>query len=246
MNKKLFVLFLLFMILSFSFSENIYFFTRSTFAISQFWEKNNKYDNNGNLTDSRRVFANFLTGSLGAGVEMVIWDIGKKRGSRIYFKGGLDLLFMGPTYFGIIEEDNGIGAVIEKSLNGGAFYTGFDFDLFVGGTFPKTDLLWGFGAIFHFTFPAYAPNIAVENFKSNERFAFYAAPSLLLGYDIFIPHTNFKITPQLRVGLTCLPLIPDDLIGDMDNYKLDKTDMYSGLYIDLSLAFSFYAIQWKK
>jgi len=245
MKKKLTIVVLLFLT-EIIFSENIYFFTRTTFADSQFWEKNNKYNSNGDLIDSRRVFANFLTGSIGAGVEMVIWDIGKKRGSRIYFKGGIDVLFMGPTYFGIIEEDNGIGSIIDRSLNGGAFYTGFDFDLFVGGTFPKTDLLWGFGSIFHFTFPAYSPVIGVENFKSGERFAFYAAPSLLLGYDIFIPYNNFKITPQIRVGLTCLPLIPDDLIGDMNNYNLDKTDMYSGLYIDFSVAFSFYAIQWKK
>jgi len=67
-----------------------------------------------------------------------------------------------------------------------------------------------------------------------------------LAYDIFIPNTKFKITPQIRTGITCNPLIPNDLVGGMDQYDLTKTEMYSGFYVDISVAFSFYSVQWKK
>lgn len=227
-------------------SENIYLFSRLTFANSQFWEKNVLTDSSDNVVKARRVFSNFFTGSIGAGVEMVIWDNGIKRGSRIYFKSGFDVLFSGPSFFGVMEGDSPMGTLTPSPLNGGAFYAGFDMDLYVGGTFPKTDLLWGFGSMFYFTFPGYSPLISVDKFDSTERFAFYAAPFISLAYDIFIPNTKFKITPQIRTGITCNPLIPNDLVGGMDQYDLTKTEMYSGFYVDISVAFSFYSVQWKK
>jgi len=139
-----------------------------------------------------------------------------------------------------------MGTLTSSPLNGGAFYTGFDMDLCVGGSFPKTNLLWGFGCMFYFTFPGYSPLIPVYKFDPTERFAFYAAPFISLAYDIFIPDTGFKITPQIRTGITCNPLIPNDLVGGMNQYDLAKTEMYSGFYVDISVAFSFYSFQWKK
>ena len=246
MKKILLILILPIMITINIFSEHIFLFSRTTFAVSQFWEKNVAIDDSGNVTDARRVFSNFLTGSLGIGMEMVIWDNGRKRGSRIYVKTGMDVLFSGPTNFGVISGESASGTLKKKSLNGGAFYSGFDLDLFFGGTFPMMDLFWGIGSVFYFTFAGYAPKVGIDNFNVNERFAFYAAPALILGYDIFLPNTNYKITPQIRTGITCIPLIPDDLVGGMDKYNSDKTEMYSGFYVDISVAFSFYSAQWKK
>ncbi len=243
-NKKITLAILLTMIGSFEiFAENIYLNTRTTFAVSQFWEYN-AFKESDEVKLARRKFANYLTGSIGAGMEMVIWDNGKKRGSRLYFKGGMDLIFAGPTYFGQMNGTDIYAPMNKVDLGGGIFYTGFDMDFYIGGTFPKTDLLWGIGSMFYFTFPVYCPTMAISDFSSHEKFAFYAAPSLLLGYDIFIPDSKFKITPQLRTGITCYPLLPDDFFKDNNSYN--TTEMYSGFYIDISVAFSFFSVQWKK
>ncbi|OHD05783.1 MAG: hypothetical protein A2086_09380 [Spirochaetes bacterium GWD1_27_9] len=250
MRNKFSILLIIFTLTNiFLFSENIYFFTRTTFAISQFWEGDTTGDPdlNSPAPVARKYFSNFLTGSFGAGVEMVIWDNGKKRGSRIFAKAGIDVLFAGPTYLGYYNYDPNKALSNDQlksvNLNGGLLYTGFDLDLFIGGSFPKTDLLWGLGSMFYFMFPSYGQNYNVSSFS--ERFNFYAAPALLIAYDIFIPNTNLKITPQLRTGFTCLPLIPNDMMkNETDGYK--QKEMYSGFYIDLSVSFSFYAIQWKK
>ncbi|MCK4796639.1 MAG: hypothetical protein KAT05_04615, partial [Spirochaetes bacterium] len=88
----LLIIFALFIINNNLFSKNIYLFSRTTFSNSQFWEKQvNKNDSD----NYRRIFSNYFTGSAGIGIEMIIWDIGKKRGSRLFFKGGVDLIFAG-------------------------------------------------------------------------------------------------------------------------------------------------------
>lgn len=244
----LFLLFLLFLSANISIhSENIYFSTRTTFANAQFWERqvHKEYSD-----FSRKIFANYFSGSVGVGMEMIIWDMGKKRGSRLYFKTGFDMLFSGLSFMGGYKEQEPNAQFYKYDDNGKAFYMGFDWDIYVGGTFPKTDLIWGFGSMFVFLFPTYSPNIPVSSFY--EKYSFYAVPSILLAYDIFIPNTKFKITPQLKLGFTANPMIPDDLLGvegtrDMDtvggNYVRDY--LYSGLYIDISVAFSFLSITWK-
>ena len=227
------------------FAEDIFLHTRSTFAISQFWEYDAIKDGDSVVDgQARRKFSNFLTGSIGLGMEMVIWDNGRKRGSRLYFKGGMDVVFAGPTYFGQMLGTNTSAAMEAVAMKGGIFYTGLDMDIYIGGSFPKTDLLWGIGSLFYFMFPTYSPEIPVSDFAAHEKFAFYAAPSLLLAYDIFIPNTKFKITPQLRTGITCYPLLPDDFFADGKSYNTNE--MYSGFYIDISVAFSFFAVKWKK
>ncbi len=227
------------------FAEDIFLNTRTTFAISQFWEYDAITDDGTVVNNqARRKFSNFLTGSIGAGMEMVIWDNGRKRGSRLYFKGGMDLVFAGPTYFGQMLGTNTMAPMEDVPMQGSIFYTGLDMDIYIGGSFPKTDLLWGVGSLFYFMFPSYSPEIPVADFASHEKFAFYATPSLLLAYDIFIPHTKFKITPQLRTGITCYPLLPDDFFADGKDYNTNE--MYSGFYIDISVAFSFFAVRWKK
>ena len=227
------------------FAEDIFLNVRTTFAISQFWEYDAITNDDTVVNDqARRKFSNFLTGSIGAGMEMVIWDNGRKRGSRLYFKGGLDLCFAGPTYFGQMLGTNTAAAMEAVAMKGGIFYTGLDMDIYIGGSFPKTDLLWGIGSMFYFMFPAHSPEIAVSDFAANEKFAFYAAPSILLAYDIFIPNTKFKITPQLRTGITCNPIIPDNFFADGKDYNTNE--LYSGFYIDISVAFSFFAVRWKK
>src|SRR4030042_2995844 len=120
----------------------------------------------------------------------------------------------------------------------GIFYLGFNMDLFIGGTFPRTNLLWGFGCSWNFLFPAYSSTYDVKNFS--EKFAFYAVPSIILGYDVFIPDSNIKITPQLRTGFTCNPFIPNDIIettktNETEYYPLES---YSGIYLELSVAVS--------
>lgn len=246
------------------FGENIYFFARNNFTISQFWSGDTTADTSLEKTSGvdrvyRKYFSNFLSGSFGVGVEMVIWDNGKKRGSRVYAKSCLDVIFSAPTYAGFANHDP------DKKINDYKFsdngdlvtnsaYVGFGIDAFIGGSFPMTDLIWGLGSAFNFLFPTNPNSYKNSVYSLTGTFIpmnFYAAPSLLIGYDIFIPNTNFKITPQMRTGFTCLPLIPKDLMSDYslrDNggnlYKVKE--YYSGFYIDFSVAFSFYSIQWKK
>ena len=184
--------------------------------------------------------------------------MGKTRGSRLFVKTSTDLIFSGINYAG--QYDNSgeyvaqgvfVGestnhAMYPLDINGGAFYTGLDWDLFFGGTFPRTDLIWGFGCIFTFLFPVYSPKYNTASFI--ETWNFYAAPAILLGYDIFIPNTKFKITPQIRAGFTCNPIIPGDLIRDTSTTggNWENFIKLSGPYIDFSVAFSFYSVQWKK
>lgn len=236
---------------SFLYSEDINFFTRSTFSNSQFWESQSYQDN---PDYERNVFTNFFSGSVGFGMEFIIWDIGKTRGSRIFFKTGIDIVFSGISYAGAYSDYDPNDAdhkfnkdhnMTSLNINGGAFYSGLDWDFFVGGTFPKTDLLWGFGCIWNMLFPAYSPIYNVNSFVEN--YQFYAVPAVLIGYDIVIPKTKLKITPQIRAGFTCNPIIPADLIRDMSIHggSYIKHVMYSGPYIDFSVAFSFASIKWK-
>ncbi|HOV13086.1 MAG TPA: hypothetical protein PK771_02280 [Spirochaetota bacterium] len=246
------------------YGENIYFFTRGGFSISQFWSGDTTGDTNLEKMDNndkvhRKYFSNFLSGSMGFGIEMVIWDNGKKRGSRVYAKSSFDLIFSAPTYASYVNHDP------QKSINDYSFssngdivnnslYMGFGIDAYIGGTFPMTDLFWGIGSGFNFLFPTNPDAYKNKIYNLTGYYIpmnFYATPSLLLGYDIFIPNTNFKITPQLRTGFTCLPLIPKDLMSDSSlkdsgGKEFKTKELYSGFYIDLSVAFSFYAIQWKK
>jgi len=241
------------------FSENIYLFARSTFAVSHFWAGFLSNDKSFNWWDmdvfsdttpaNRKFFSNFLTGSAGSGMEMIIWDNGKDRGSRIYFKGGLDWAFSGPTYMGyfnynpeeIVNKDTIKDIDIKKSL----FYMGFSMDIFIGGTFPKTDLFWGIGAIFNFMFPVGSSSFSVSSWNNYDKFAFYVTPALSIGYDIFIPYTSFKITPQIRTGITCMPILPRAMLGDAASGYYMK-ELYSGFFVDMSVAFSFKAFRWKK
>lgn len=240
------------------FAENIYFSARTTFSNSQFWEKNGintDNDYNGQRADyERKIFSNFFSGSLGLGIEMIIWDNGKKRGSRIFFKSGIDFVFSG--IHTVASYDDGVFPVTMKQhdINGGAFYVGTDWDIYLGGTLPKTDFIWGFGCMFTFLFPAYSPHANVLDFF--QKYAFYATPSIIFGYDYFIPNTNFKITPQARIGFTCSSVIPYDLLDDVTlgntqkayipaGYTEGEPEMYSGLYIDISVAFSFLSVEWK-
>lgn len=243
-NLIFFMLFLFCIILSNNlFSEDVNFFTRTTFSNSQFWERQvKKYDQ----SDSRKVFSNFFTGSIGAGVEFIIWDIGVNKGSRIFIKHGVDLLFSGISFAGAYNDNGANISMYALNINGGAFFTGVGWDFYFGGTFPKTDLIWGFGCTWNFLFPTYSPKYNVANFF--EKWHFYAVPSIILGYDIHIPDTKFKITPQLKAGFTCNPLIPDDLIRDMATVggEYIQTDLYSGAYFEASVAFTFAAVQWKK
>ncbi len=264
-------IYFLFFILLFSFilttnlySENIYLFTRNSFSISQFWAGDTTGDTNLEKMDAndrvhRKFFSNFLSGSFGVGIEMVIWDNGKKRGSRVYAKSSLDMIFSGPTYASFVNHDPQKNINDYNLTNGGdlinnSLYIGFGFDAFIGGSFPLTDIIWGLGSSFNFLFPTNPQAYKNNTYSMTGTYIpmnFYAAPALLIGYDIFIPNTNFKITPQLRTGFTCLPLIPKDLMSD-DSLKdplgkeFKTKELYSGFYIDFSVSFSFYAIQWKK
>jgi hypothetical protein len=243
--KYIFIILLFFTGISL-YSENIYFYTKTNFAISQFWEGFSSNENGNKIID-RKFFSNFLTGSIGMGMEMVIWDMGVKRGSRLYFKTGIDMLFSGPTYIGYYNENTSNGSLYQANMHGSAFFMGMDMDFFFGGTFPKTDLLWGFGSIFNFMFPVYSPYTT----SFNTKFYFYATPSILLGYDIAIPDTKFKITPQIRAGITCVPVMPSEIISETAGYEQGyghvlTTGFYSGFYIDFSVAFSFWNVTWKK
>jgi hypothetical protein len=171
-------------------AENIYLQARSSWTTAQFWERNSYTDVSTDEIISRNVFSNYFMGSIGFGMEMVIWDVGKKRGSRVYFKTGLDLIFAGPSYYGIYNDQTN-SPMEAINLNGGLFSMGFGIDLYLGGTFPKTDLIWGFGSGFNFMFPVSGSNYNVSSFV--ERFHFYATPSVLIGYDFLYP------TPILRL-----------------------------------------------
>lgn len=247
-KSLLFFILIIFYIVSsnFLFSEDINFFTRTSFSNSQFWERQvKKFDE----SESRKVFANFFTGSIGVGIEFIIWDVGIQKGSRLFVKHGVDLAFSGISYAGAYNDnvDNVTTySMYSLDINGGAFFTGVDWDFYFGGTFPRTDLIWGIGCMWNFLFPSYSPKYDVTDFY--EKWHFYAVPSIFLGYDIRIPNTKFKITPQLKAGFTCNPLIPDDLISDMATVGGDyvQADLYSGAYFEASVAFTFVSIQWKK
>lgn len=250
MKKSLFFCIFICILISsnFIFSEDINFFTRTAFSNSQFWERQvDQFDED----DSRKVFSNFFSGSFGAGLEFIIWDIGVSKGSRLFFKTGVDVVFSGISFIGAYNDQSDNVRMyslytINSNSNRGLFLTGLDWDFYIGGTFPKTDLIWGLGCMWVFLFPVYSPEYDTANFI--EKWHFYAVPSLLIGYDFRIKNTKFKITPQLKAGFTCNPLIPDDLLRDMatvgGDYK--QTELYSGAYFECSVAFTFASVQWKK
>jgi len=276
-NKLIFILILFLTVASnLFFSENINFFVKTLFSNSQFWESQLNDSNPQNPNDIRNVFTNFFSGGIGFGMEFIIWDMTKARGSRLFFKTSADFIFSGITYAGYydnsgtyITPDTFVSTASDHSMhqlniNDGLFLTGLDLDLFFGGSFPRTDLIWGFGCIFDFLFPTYSPKYDIPTYFL-ERSFFYAVPAVLLGYDINIPNTKFKITPQIRVGFTCNPVIPGDLLKennpnndmsidymDANGNMLKRYGTYekfislSGPYIDFSIAFTFGSIQWKK
>ncbi|MCG8572893.1 MAG: hypothetical protein MJB14_22400, partial [Spirochaetes bacterium] len=228
MNQSKFkiILFSLLVILFIPFcvtAEDIKFHVRTSIANAQFWQRFCYTDNETTIDNDMKIFSNNLMGNFGIGMEWILFDVGKKRGSRMFIKSGIDFIFtMSPTYVG---KTNGYSTWDETAkdgmknlgLAGDINYLGFDMDLFFGGTFPKTDLIWSFGAIFNFVFPVYSENVPISSLKSYERFRFFATPCISIGYDIHIPNTNFKITPQIRTGITCLPVIPHSLINNIDD-----------------------------
>ncbi len=249
------------------FAENIYFYGNTAFGIHQFWEMQVQKDTSHEKTgDDRRVFANYLSGSFGLGAEMIIWDMGVKRGSRIYFKNGINMMFLAPTYFGHLpyydftnQVSTDIMQPFTNGINGGVLYTGVNLDFTLGGSFPKTNLLWGFGVVLNFTFPVFAPNFNLTRIMSDypaNQYSFFAEPFIMIGYDILIPDTDIKITPQLRTGITTNPLVSDFLLGDMlkntttnyytRDYETNNPGQYSGFFIELSVSISFIAIEWRK
>ncbi len=243
------------------FSESFYFYGTSSFGMHQYWELQLEKDPTGKQTgEKRRFFSNFLSGSFGLGLEMVIWDMGVKRGSRIYFKSGINMIFMAPNYLGYLPaldpaNPSSTSTMNGVNLNGGAFYTGFNLDFIFGGSFPKTDLIWGLGVVLNFTFPSYS-GISLRPNYIHEEFAFFAEPFISIGYDFNIPDTKMKITPQLRTGFTCVPLIPDFLLSDMNKngsvnyysteYSANEFGQYSGLFVEVSVAITFMSIEWRK
>ncbi len=247
-KSLLFFILIIFYIIScnFLFSEDINFSARTAFSNSQFWERQVKQHHH---SESRKVFTSFFTGSIGVGIEFIIWDIGKKKGSRLFVKHGVDLAFSGINFAGAYNDnDKNVTSYAMYSLDthGGALFTGVDWDFYFGGTFPRTDLIWGIGSMWVFLFPAYSPGKDVGSFY--EKWHFYAVPSVFLGYDFIIPNTKFKITPLIKAGFTCNPLVPDDVLEDMatvgGDYK--QVALYSGAYFEASIAFTFASIEWKK
>lgn len=258
MKKILFLIAALIMSTAILSAEDINFFVRSTpIAVAQFWEihyenvryKSGQYEDGTPKYSSRdegtKFFSNNLLSSVGVGFEWIIWDMGKKHGSRIYLKWGIDYVYtMFPTLIGSMPDDLRFHWAQEENV-GALNYTGFNLDLFFGGTFPKTDLLWGIGSYFFFTFPIYSSRMDVTWFSDYEKFAFFAAPCITLGYDIFVPNSPFKITPQIAGGITCNPVMPDDVIDDIGE-KFESKSPYSGFFFSASVAFTFKSIQWRK
>lgn len=233
--KKIFFIILSLSLTSAIFSENIYLSAKATFATAQFWELN--IPNDDSDSEERKLMSNFLIGSFGIGFEMVILDMTKRRGSRLSVRSNIEMVFSGPVFIGETPNTIKYNELESKSLGNGAFYYGLNLDSFFGGTFPKTDLFWGIGSIFYFTFPVY----------NAKELGIYAVPSLLIGYDIEIG--DFRISPQSRFGITTIPLIPDSLVDDSNEYVSSTTtpeNWYSGFYADFSVAFSFKKYQWKK
>jgi hypothetical protein len=254
MNKirhLIFSIFFLTLTNVFIFSENINFFSRTFFSNSQFWlqERSNIEDNNDD-NNKRNIYTNFFSGGAGAGMEFIIWDMGKAKGSRLFFKTGADFVLSGLSYSGGFYYDTLDHTMFQINTNGGAMFTGIDWDFFLGGSFPKTDLLWGFGCIYNFLFPSYSPKYNVSNF--NQKWYFYAVPAIMLGYDITIPKTNFKITPQIRAGFTCNPVIPRELYANNNSNEFSTYNnryaqtLQSGPYFDFSIAFTFTSVKWKE
>ncbi len=222
-------------------SEELYFFTRMSGFNAQFWERQ---DSDSRSFDDRKIFSNFTGGSFGAGMEFVLWDMGVTRGSRLFLRYGIDMTFLAPNYLGITNDGMSYSSVEQVSLGNGAFYMGLSNDFYIGGTLPKTNFIWGLGTKFFFVYPVYTGGVT---FDRDEQFAFFAAPSLLLGYDIMIPNTYYKITPGLKVGFTCDPLIPNAYFPDMGKYDGSAAEnWYSGLYVELSVSVSVFGIKWKK
>jgi hypothetical protein len=247
-KNLLFFLLIVFSIISSNllFSRDFNFFTRVNFSNAQFWERQVKKHEN---SDSRKVFTSFFNGSAGVGLEFIIWDIGKERGSRLFIKHGVDLVFSGIHFAGAYNDRvNNVDsyAMYELNTNGGALFTGVDWDFYFGGTFPKTDILWGIGCMWYFLFPSYSPKYNVAGFV--EKWHFYAVPSVFFGYDFIIPNTKFKITPHIKGGFTCNPLIPDDLIRDMHAVGGDyvQVNIYSGAYFEAGVSFTFTSVRWRK
>lgn len=241
--KKLLLSFLcLFSFLSVSYAEDFFLFGRTSFFNAQFWERQTGKSG----VENRKVMSNSTGGSIGTGMEWTIWDMGVKRGSRIFLFGGLDLVFVGLNYMAETKDTLLYNSINEIKLRGGgSLYIGLKLDLYVGGTFPLTDLKWGFGSDFYLTFHTYSET-AVQN---SEIFAPFFTPSLLLAYDIFLnaARTKYKITPMLKVGLTCYPLIPNRFLSDLHLYnEVTAENWYSGLYVEFSVSASFLSIPWKK
>lgn len=232
----------IFLLMSVSlFSEDIFLFSRASFINAQFWERQVAKDDSSE--SDRKVMSNYTGGSVGAGMEFVIWDLGKKRGSRLFFISGVDVAFLGLNYLGHIPDTLTYNPMKTVSIKGGASSVGVDFDFFLGGTFPRTDLKWGVGSNFYFMFSSYS-SVALSE---SEKFSFFTTPSVFIAYDFFIKNTELKITPMLKTGITCVPMIPYDYFDNMNHYEASAAEnWYSGIFVELSVSVAFKSFRWKK
>lgn len=249
MKKNLILTFMIFATFTSLFAEDIFIQGRSSVFNAQFWERRTSSDTD--TFKNQKIMTNTTGGSFGASAEWVMWDMGKTRGSRISLFGGLDVVFLGLNYMGHTDDGMAWSEMHDIDLEaGGAFYSGFKLDLYFCGTFPRTDLKWGFGFDANFMFQSYA---SVVKPYDDEIFSPFFTPSVLLAYDILLKKTAtviYKLTPMLKVGLTCYPMVPDYFMTNMSNYGYLKEsspeNWYSGFYIELSVSTSFMSFKWKK
>ena len=160
------------------FAEDIFIQGRSSVFNAQFWER--RTSTNEDSFKSQKIMTNTTGGSFGASAEWVMWDMGKTRGSRISLFGGLDVVFLGLNYMGHTNDGMTWSKMHDIELKeGGAFYSGFKLDLYFTGTFPRTDLKWGFGFDANFMFQSYASVV-----KPNDDEIFYSVSSVSIRHSV--------------------------------------------------------------
>ena len=81
--------------------------------------------------ENRKVLSNTTGFTMGVGMEWVIWDLGVKRGSRIYLSQEISFIGLALNYMGETADQITYSTIKDIDINDGAMYSGVSYgDIF--------------------------------------------------------------------------------------------------------------------
>lgn len=234
--KLLIVLFILSSSISFTYA-NFFLGVRSGSYFNNFWAAYSVYEETDEDDDKgkvRRLYNTYNGFFVGLDISYKLMEATELKGSRLYISSDICYYFISMSGYFIDYMEKPFPPNISSSLS---------LSLYLNGTVPRTDVLWGLGSLFFFVFPNYVDGKIYD--QINERFYFFAVPNIMIGYEILFENGQ-KISPQLRLGVNLNPYFSKDVRGNIiDSQNVIAGDGEShyykmaGFYIDLSICYYF-------